>query len=79
MESDVSRRTVTVLVILTIVISVLGSLSVMSVVAEIKNTEATSQASAGQGWVGLEITGSKETVKAEPSGATGNILLEIKA
>ncbi|MFC1648649.1 hypothetical protein ACFL1B_04280 [Nanoarchaeota archaeon] len=77
MEGDLSKKTITVLVVLTVIISLLGTLSVMSAVSDMKtsNTPAPVTTVKTQGEVALEIIGPKEF--AEPSTATGEVTLEI--
>ncbi len=75
MENEVSKRTITVLVILTVVVSMLGTLSVLSAAATIKSQNAASQ-STESGWVGLNIKEGEKRAEQAPS-PTGMVAFNI--
>ena len=74
MEEDISTRTITILVILTVVVSILGTLSVMSAFSELKTAQKVQESGPAQGQVSLTIT---DRPVEQASAATGNIAFEI--
>ncbi len=75
MEEDLSRRTITVLVVLTLIISLLGTLSVMSAVNELRLQKGGKAAT--QGYVKLEVLPHQAKAEAPPSRATGEVVLQV--
>lgn len=75
MEEDISRNTIMILVVLTLVISMLGTLSVMSAVNNVNYRGTSSTSSPTQGEVSLTVVDGPQ--QSGPSSATGQVVLEI--
>jgi len=72
--SDISNKTIVVLVILTVIISILGTVVVLNEVSNMKfQGPATQKTSTSNGQVSFIITESKE-----PVSSTGLVTFEIK-
>lgn len=72
-EVDISKTTITVLVLLTLMISIIGTWTVLN---EISNVKTVQKPSTAQGHVSFTITGPP----SEPakSSTTGNVVLEVR-
>jgi len=79
MEEDVSKRTVTVLVILTVIISVLGTLSVITSMNQYKTERQIVQVpeTDGSGYVSLKILPRETEAVGGAAASTGKVSLEI--
>lgn len=75
MSEDISKNTLLVLVVLTIIISLLGTFTVINEAVKVGSSDSSdvgSDRGASQGRVSIEIAN-----QPEPVGATGKVTLEI--
>lgn len=71
--ADVSKTTITVLVLLTLMISVIGTWTVMN---EVNSVKVVSQPSSSSGKVSLNLQGA--STPAEPVAASGKVVFGIR-